>query len=393
MNWNEPGNRNSKGENPWGNRSDPFEELKKILNSLLNSRRNGNGSSDEGGGNKGDDSSLPIKSIGIAVVVIVGLLWLGSGLYKIEDAERGVVTRFGEFVEETQAGLNWHIPYPIENVEIVNVSLVRTIQIGFRENRGKVLGESLMLTQDENIIDVQLEVQYQISNAPDFLFNVSRPVETLQQVVESVLREVVGQSKMDFVLTEGRSQVADRVKSLAQDTLDQFVTGITITNVNMQNAQAPEQVQAAFDDAVKAREDKERIINEAEAYSNQVLPQARGEAARMIEEAIAYKEKVVAEAKGQTERFDKLYQEYVKSPKVTRDRLYLDSIESVMEKSNKVIIDSESNNSLMYLPIDKLLPQGLSERTDSQSDNTKRYPNSPNNSTYRQRNNSGARTR
>lgn len=391
MNWNEPGN--NRGENPWGNRgTDPIEELKKLLNSLFNKNK-GSGGDDNESNNGGSSSNLPIKSIVTSVIVIVSLLWLGSGLYKIEDAERGIVTRFGDFVKETGAGLNWHIPYPIENVEIVNVSLVRTIQIGFRANRGKVLGESLMLTQDENIIDVQLEVQYQISNAPDFLFNVRQPVETLQQVVESVLREVVGQSRMDFVLTEGRSEVAEKVKTLAQDTLDQFATGITITNVNMQNAQAPEQVQAAFDDAVKAREDKERIINEAQAYSNQVLPQARGEAARMIQEAIAYKEKVVAEAKGQTERFDKLYQEYVKAPAVTRERLYLDSIETVLEKSNKVILDSESNNSLMYLPIDKLLPNGLPSNQTSQPTNPQNYSNSGNNSSARQRNNLGSRIR
>ena len=387
MNWNEPGN--NRGENPWGNRGgDPFEELKKLINSIFKNKSNGGGEDGEGDG--GSPSRLPLNSMITAILVIITLLWLSSGLYKVEDAERGVVTRFGQYIDETQAGLNWHIPYPIENVELVNVSLVRTIQIGFRANRGKILGESLMLTQDENIVDVQLEVQYRISNARDFLFNVSQPIITLQQVVESVLREVVGQSKMDFVLTEGRSQVAERVKSLAQDTLNQFTIGITITNVNMQNAQAPEQVQAAFDDAVKAREDKERIINEAEAYSNQVLPQARGEAARMIEEATAYKEKVVAEAKGQTERFNKLYQEYAKAPQVTRERLYLDSMESVMQKSNKIIIDSESNSNLMYLPIDKLVNQGQFKEQSNNSNNAYSNDKGVN---YRQRNTQGARTR
>jgi membrane protease subunit HflK len=386
MNWNEPGN---KGENPWGNRgNDPFEELKKLLNSLFN-KKSGNGEGGEGGDNGA--SNLPIKSLVTGIIIILGLGWLASGLYKVEDAERGVVIRFGQYLKETGAGLNWHVPYPIETVELVNVSLVRTIQIGFRANRGKVLSESLMLTQDENIIDVQLEVQYQISSARDFLFNVSQPIATLQQVVESVLREVVGQSLMDFVLTDGRSEVAERVKSLAQEALDQFAIGLTITNVNMQNAQAPEQVQAAFDDAVKAREDKERIINEAQAYSNKILPQARGEAARMTEEATAYKERVIAEAKGQTERFDKLYKEYIKAPKVTRDRMYLDTMESVMQKSNKIILDTKGNNSLMYLPIDKLIPQGFSQPRENNSNVNSAGQNLDNN--YRQRNTLGARTR
>jgi membrane protease subunit HflK len=386
MNWNEPGN---KGENPWGNRgNDPFEELKKLFNSLFN-KKSGNGEGGEGGDNGA--SNLPIKSLVTGIIIILGLGWLASGLYKVEDAERGVVIRFGQYLKETGAGLNWHVPYPIETVELVNVSLVRTIQIGFRANRGKVLSESLMLTQDENIIDVQLEVQYQISSARDFLFNVSQPIATLQQVVESVLREVVGQSLMDFVLTDGRSEVAERVKSLAQEALDQFAIGLTITNVNMQNAQAPEQVQAAFDDAVKAREDKERIINEAQAYSNKILPQARGEAARMTEEATAYKERVIAEAKGQTERFDKLYKEYIKAPKVTRDRMYLDTMESVMQKSNKIILDTKGNNSLMYLPIDKLIPQGFSQPRENNSNVNSAGQNLDNN--YRQRNTLGARTR
>ena len=355
--WNEPGD----GQNPWGNRSkDPLEDLKKRLESLFGgSSDNGNGESSNSG------SKLPISKILTTFLIIASTIWVVSGFYKVENAERGIVTRFGEYVGETTEGLNWHIPWPIEEVTIVNTGVVRSLEVGFRNNRGKVLSESLMLTEDENIVDVELAIQYQIANARDYLFNVANAENTLRQTVESVLREVVGQNQMDFLITEGRAEIADRIELVSQEALDQLVVGLVITNINMQNAQAPEQVRAAFEDVVKSREDRERFINEARAYSNQIIPRARGEAARVIEEANAYKQQVIALAEGQTDRFDALYKEYIKAPELNRERLYIDAIENVLNNSNKILIDVEGGNNLLYLPLDRLIQQPTNRSLDS----------------------------
>lgn len=269
------------------------------------------------------------------------------------------MTRFGAFVEETKAGPHWHIPYPIENVRIVNVDQIRTAEIGYRSdarNRsGNVPTESLMLTKDENIVDLKIAVQYQVQSANQYLFDVSDPDVTLRDVIESALREVVGQSTMDFVLTEGRNEVVARVQELAQERLSAYKTGLIITSVNLQDAQPPEQVQSAFADVVKAREDRERVINEAEAYSNDILPRARGKAARELEEASAYHDRVIAQAKGESSRFSSIVAEYQKAPEVTRKRLYIDAVSNVLGKTSKVFMGSESASNLMYLPLDKMM--------------------------------------
>ena len=365
MSWND----SNQPKDPWGgnrNQPDELEALFKKIKDVL-----GSGNSKNANNNTPNLPSFSPKAI--FGLMMVGLaLWATLGFYTVENAERGVVTRFGKFSHITTEGLNWHLPSPIEKVEIINITRVRSAEIGFRQNQNKILSEALMLTKDENIVDVQLTVQYQINNAKDFLFNVRDPETTLRDATESALRQVVGRNLMDTVLTEGREAVVADVKSLLQGILDDYKTGLQIYTVNMQGASAPQQVQAAFDDAVKAREDKERFVNEAQAYSNQILPQARGEAARIAEDAIAYRERVIAEATGQAERFSSVYNEYRKAPLVTRERLYIQAMENVLQQSNKVLVDIEGGNNLLYLPIDKLVaPNAANTNQQSLQDLTR----------------------
>jgi membrane protease subunit HflK len=259
-------------------------------------------------------------------------------------------------VETTQAGLRWHFPYPIEFVETVNVSQVRTVEIGYRNNlRSKVLKESLMLTDDENIIDIQFAVQYILKSPEEFLFNTRDPEHSVMQVAEAAIREVIGKSKMDFVLYEGREQVAAKATQLMQEILDRYKIGIAISKVTMQNAQPPEQVQAAFDDAVKAGQDRERQKNEGQAYANDVIPKAKGNAARLLEEAEGYKQRVIASSEGESSRFRQILVEYNKAPVVTRERLYLDTMQQIFSNTSKIYIDQKSGSNLLYLPLDKLI--------------------------------------
>jgi len=252
--------------------------------------------------------------------------------------------------------LRWHMPYPIEKVELVNVSQVRTVEIGYRNNvRSKVLRESLMLTDDENIIDIQFAVQYILNNPENFLFKNRNPDEAVLQAAETAIRQVIGKSKMDYVLYEGREQVAANATQLMQKILDRYQIGISISRVTMQNAQPPEQVQSAFDDAVKAGQDRERQKNEGQAYANDVIPRAVGNAARLTQEAEGYKQRVIASAEGDASRFEKMFAEYSKAPKVTRERLYLDMMQQVLSNTSKIIVDQKSGNNLLYLPLDKLI--------------------------------------
>jgi membrane protease subunit HflK len=257
--------------------------------------------------------------------------------------------------------LRWHLPYPVEVVEAVNVSQVRTVEIGYRNNvRSKVLKESLMLTDDENIIDIQFAVQYILKNPEEFLFNNREPENAVLQAAETAIREIIGKSKMDFVLYEGREQVAAKATQLMQDILDRYKIGIAISKVTMQNAQPPEQVQAAFDDAVKAGQDRERQKNEGQAYANDVIPKAKGNAARLLEEAEGYKQRVIASSEGDASRFKQVLVEYNKAPGVTRDRLYLDMMQQVFSNTSKIIVDQKSGSNLLYLPLDKLIQSGSS---------------------------------
>jgi membrane protease subunit HflK len=333
-----------------------WRNFNKKLNNLLKGK--GGGRRDNSAGGEGGPPASP-KRYGGGIGLLAGLLlllWIGSGFYIVNEGQRGIVLRFGKYVESTQAGLRWHLPYPVEVVETVNVSQVRTVEIGYRNNvRSKVLKESLMLTDDENIIDIQFAVQYILKNPEEFLFTNRDPENAVLQAAETAIREIIGKSKMDFVLYEGREQVAAKATELMQDILDRYKIGIAISKVTMQNAQPPEQVQAAFDDAVKAGQDRERQKNEGQAYANDVIPKAKGNAARLLEEAEGYKQRVIASSEGEASRFRQVLVEYSKAPGVTRDRLYLDMMEQVLSNTSKIIVDQKNGNNLLYLPLDKLI--------------------------------------
>ncbi len=354
MSWNEPGGDK---KDPWSGRGDQKgpPDLDEAIRSLQEKLGGIFGGGKGGDGTPGGS----IKGLGWILLGAV-VLWGLSGFYIVDEGNHGVETRFGKYVATTQAGLNWHFPAPIEQVEIVNVKQQRYIEVGYRSGGSeKLLGsvpkEALMLTKDENIIDVRLAVQYQVKDAKEFLFNVVSPAVTLKQVTESAQRGVIGSSQMDFVLTEGRSEVVAQIKKEIQDVMDSYKSGIQITSVNLQDAQPPEQVQNAFEDAIKSREDKQRLINEAEAYSNDVVPKARGAAARQMQEAEGYREQVVARAEGESSRFSKLLAEYSKAPDVTRKRLYIESMQAVLGETNKVMVDAKSANNMLYLPLDKIM--------------------------------------
>jgi membrane protease subunit HflK len=347
MAWNEPGG--SGGKDPWGGRNDEQgpPDLDEVVRKLQN--KLGGLFGGRGGGSGSEPSTGGIGAGGFGLVLgIAFLVWLFSGIYIIDEGKRGVVLQFGAYKDTTMPGPHWY-PRFIQSIEKVDVSGVRSIELGLRAD------ESLMLTQDENIVDVKFAVQYQVRDAQNYLFNVRDPDLTMRQAMESAVREVIGKREMDFIITGGRGEVVNNAQQLTQEILDQYQTGLVISQLTMQDAQAPQQVQAAFADAVKAREDEQRLKNEAEAYSNDVLPKARGRAARLIEEANAYKEQVIAEAEGETSRFLSVLEQYRKAPVVTRKRLYLDAIESVLHRSSKVVVDTQGSNNLLYLPLDKLM--------------------------------------
>ena len=336
-----------------------LRNVNKKLNDLFggNKKRTSNNNSGDGDSGGGDNFKRLGGGLSVGVLLVILLmLWMASGFYIVNEGQRGVVLRFGQYSETTPAGLSWHLPYPAETVELVNVSQVRTIEIGYRKNvQSKVLKESLMLTDDENIIDIQFAVQYILKSPQEYLFNNRDPDEAVLQAAESSIREVIGKSTMDYVLYEGREDVAAKATVLMQSLLDRYKIGIAISKVTMQNAQPPEQVQAAFDDAVKAGQDKERQKNEGEAYANDVIPKAKGNAARLMEESEGYKQRVIENSAGDANRFKQILVEYDKAPDVTRDRLYLDMMQEVLTKTNKILVDSKSSNNLLYLPLDKMI--------------------------------------
>jgi modulator of FtsH protease HflK len=308
----------------------------------------------EGGGRPGP--SLPLGGAGMLVALIV-VIWLASGFYIVDEGRRGVVTRFGKYTETTQPGPRWHLPFPVETVELVDFSQVKTIEVGYRNTpKNKIDKEAVMLTDDENIIDIQFAVQYNLKSAEDYVFNNRRPDQIVAYVAESAIREVVGKSKMDFALYEGREQIAKQTEQLMQQNLDRFGTGVFVQKVTLQNVQPPDKVQAAFDDAVKAGQDRERLKNEGQAYANDVVPRARGLASRLLEEANGYNTEVTQRSEGDASRFRSILTEYAKAPGVTRDRLYLDMMQSVLGTTSKVMVEPKSGN-LLYLPLDRLMQQ------------------------------------
>jgi membrane protease subunit HflK len=339
MSWNESGGN----KNPWDRKPDQgppdLDEIFRNLQRKLSGLFGGKGTPSAGGAGGGAAS----LNWGIIVAALVGL-WGLTGFYIVDAAERAVITRFGKFSQVADSGLNWHLPWPIESKQIVNVAEV----LSFTDR-------TRMLTQDEALVDINLAVQYRRVDPVLFTFNVREPERTLGEVSESAIREVIGQSKLDFVLEKGRQEISVRTKQLVQKTLDGYRSGIEVSSINLQDVSVPEQVAPSQKDAIKAREDKDRLQLEAQTYSNDILPKARGNAERNLQDAQAYRSRIVADAEGEGSRFAQLVTEYERAPNVTRQRLYLETMESVLGNSNKVIVDAKGNGNMLYLPLDKLL--------------------------------------
>jgi membrane protease subunit HflK len=359
MSWNEPG---SGDKGPWGNGSGGKRPDSPDLEDVIRNVRKKFGGGFGGSGGKGGEGLF--ASWPLLLIVAAGW-WLYQSVYIVDEGFESVELRFGKHTGTQGAGLNM-VLWPIEQKRLVNTQQINTIEVGYRDatgtRKGSVPTEALMLTNDENIVDVNLTVQYNIKSAEDLLFNIGHvdgPLvidAVVRGATESALREIVGNTKMDGVLTEERGLVTDQTMVLLQSILDRYNTGINVLAVEMQQAQAPEEVRDAFDDVVKADQDRERFVNEAEAYANDIIPRARGQAARILQEADAYKETVIAKASGEASRFDQILTEYTVAPDITRKRLYLETMETVFSNTNKVMLDQQGGgNSLMYLPIDKLV--------------------------------------
>jgi modulator of FtsH protease HflK len=346
MAWNDPG----RNRNPWGNRPDrgaadldeALRNLQRKITQIFSGGR-GSGSGGEGGAPGPGDAAM--RGFGIGTVALVLLaVWAATGLYKVDAAERAVVTRFGKYSETTEPGLRWHLPWPIEARQIVNVESVE----GFSD-------QTRMLTSDENLVDINIAVQYRRAEPVSFVFNVRDPEATLSEVSESAIREIVGHSTLDFVLEQGRQEITAKTRELVQRTLDSYKTGIEVTTVNLQGVSVPEQVQSSQRDAIKAREDRERLALEAQAYANDILPKAKGSAARQMEDSLAYKARIVADAEGEAQRFLLLLPAYERNPAVTRQRLYYETMEEVFANSNKVLVDTKGTGNMLYVPLEKML--------------------------------------
>ena len=353
-NWGRGGGNRPQGG---GNQGPPdLDELWRNFNRRLNdlfSRRRGGGepprmpSAAQFGGGAG------------LIAAVVAAVWLASGFYIVVEGQRGVELTFGKFSAETGAGLRWRLPWPIQSHEIVNMSQVRTIEVGYRNNNVKLRNnkEALMLTDDENIVSVQFAVQYVISDAKDYLFSNRKPDETAMQAAESAMREIIGRSRMDQILYEDRAKINLAAQKLTQAIVDRYRTGISISTVSIQAAQPPEQVQAAFSDAQNASQDRERQKNEGQAYANDIIPKAKGAASRLQQEAEGYRQRVISTAEGDATRFKQVLAEYAKAPQVTRERIYIDTLQQVYSSTSKVMLDYKGNGNLLYLPLDKLLQQ------------------------------------
>ncbi|WP_229223548.1 FtsH protease activity modulator HflK [Duganella sp. sic0402] len=332
-----------------------------------NNNNNGgdNGGGGDGGGNRPDFSG-GIRATAGAVGAVVALIWLASGSFIVQEGQTGIVYTFGKVSHTTGSGFNWRWPYPFQSNETVKVSQMRMVEIGYRGNiKNKQARESLMLTDDENIIDIQFAVQFKLKDPVAWLMNNRDEEDTVRQVAETSIREIVGKNKMDFVLYEGRDKVAFETQQLMQQILDRYASGVLVSSVTLQAVQPPEQVQVAFDDAVKAGQDRERQKNEGQAYANQVVPTARGAASRLMQEAEGYRSMVVENATGNASRFKQVLVEYQKAPGVTRDRLYLETMQQIFSSTSKVMVDAKSGSNLLYLPLDKLIAQAAA--TDAQA--------------------------
>ncbi|MDV6317294.1 FtsH protease activity modulator HflK [Idiomarina sp. HP20-50] len=341
MAWNQPGNGNNNDRDPWKNQGgkdqgppDLDEAVRKLLSKF--------GFGGKKGGGSGGSSGLPAKGIGI-IAIIALIVWFIAGFYTVKEADRGVVLRFGQFHTLVESGLHWR-PLFIDSVEHVDVNNIRSDRT-----------EGYMLTQDENVVRVELDVQYRVVDPRAYLFNVQNADGVLSRATDSALRYVVGHTTMDEVLTRGREEVRARTLEVLEQTLNSYSLGLQVVDVNLLPARPPEAVKDAFDDAIAAQEDEERFIREAEAYARKVEPLARGQVRRMLQEAQAYKEQIILEAKGEVARFEELLPQYQNAPKVTRERIYLDTLQELYRKTPKVLVDVEGGNNMMYLPLEKLL--------------------------------------
>ena len=352
MPWNQPGGSGNQ-KDPWGrggkDRPPDLDEVVKRLQQRFGALFGGGGGG--GGAGKGGVSSVSALLIGVVLLIV----WAASGIYIIDPAERGVELRFGKFLRITGPGPHWRIPFPVDSVEKVNVDAVRT-----------AAHEAQMLTQDENLVRLSLEVQYRVKNAREYLFRVRNPDFTLKEATESALREVVGSKNMDdiFSLEGGREVLVNETESALQELVDLYFTGLRITKVNLNRVQPPQEVQAAFEDAIKAQEDQDRFKKQAEAYERDIIPKAEGTVQRLVEEAEAYRRQVTEKATGETSRFLQTLAEYEKAPEITRKRLYLQTMEDVYSSVSKVVVDLRQGNSLLYLPLDKIIGQGGDVRSE-----------------------------
>jgi membrane protease subunit HflK len=327
-----------------------WRNVNRRLNELLGRRES------EGGDGEPPRFAFPFGGAGLLIALVL-IVWLASSFYIVDEGRRGVVTRFGKYTETTEAGLHWHLPYPIESVDVVDYSKVKTVEIHGNTAASRAARGLLLVTDDENIIDALFAVQYRLKDAKDYVFDTKNPDDVLVQVASTAISEVVGHNQMDFVLYEGRGEIAKKTQDLMQEMLDRYGTGIQIQSVSLLDAQPPEQVRPAFDDAVKAGQDLVRQKNEGQTYANDVVPRASGLASRLLQEAAGYNARVVQEAEGNASRFRQILVEYTKAPAVTRERLYLDMMQSVLGSTSKVLIDQKSGNNLLYLPLDQLLKQ------------------------------------
>jgi membrane protease subunit HflK len=351
-----------------------WRDFNKKLNGWLGGSGNGRpqnnnqGGGSNGSGNGGGGFQPDMKSAGLGAGLIAGvlaLIWLGTGFFIVQEGQQAVITRFGELKGTREAGFNWRMPYPIERHETVALTQLRSIEIG-RGSTGPATGlkDSSMLTQDENIVDIKFTIQYRLKSAADYLFQNRNPDDAVAKAAESAIREVVGRGNMDSVLSKDRESIQRDVVKSVQSQLDRYKTGIQIQTVNIQNVQPPEQVQAAFDDALKAGQDRDRLKNEGQAYANDVVPRAKGTAARLKEEADGYKANVIARAEGDSQRFKSVQTEYQKAPQVTRDRLYLDAMQQIYSSVTKVVVDSKQGNNMLYLPLDKVMQMANNPSAD-----------------------------
>ena len=364
-----PWNQQNNDKDPWERNKkqtppDLDEVLKKFTSSfggMFGSKKPANG---DGGGKGRRGSSIA------TLLIFVLVIWSATGFYIVSENERAVILRFGEYQRTAMPGPGWHLPRPLETHETINFTGIRSVE-----------KRTTMLTKDENIVELAFSVQYRIKSAEDYLFNVENPDipgdrtcrfgsrSTICGVLDSAIRDVVGKNEMDYILREGRTEISNETETLMQGVLDSYEAGIQVTTVNLQDSQPPDAVQDAFQDATKAREDMERYKNEAQAYANEIVPKARGEAARMIQDALAYKERVIANAEGDADRFKKLLTEYKRAPEVTKKRLYMDALESVLSNSSKLMIDIKSGNNLMLLPLDKIInTEKLNEAVEDQDE-------------------------